>query len=87
MRGLGRPWPRGNPGRPRGSKNKVTRAFREGVLDAYVALGGAEALADWGREHPTEFYRLCGRLIPHEIVGPNDEPALMPVVIHEIRSK
>lgn len=70
---------KGNPGRPKGATNLVTRAFKEGLLEAYHAIGGAAALAEWGKqpENRTAFYNICGRLIPTEVQGssdPNAEP-------------
>lgn len=59
--------PNAGKGRPKGSKNKVTRVFREGVITAYENLGGADALTDWARENPSEFYKICARLIPTEM--------------------
>jgi hypothetical protein len=55
---------RGVPvGRPRGTTNKRTTAFNAALWEAFQALGGVPALAKWGREHPTEFYELCGQLL------------------------
>lgn len=60
----------GNPsGRPKGSPNKTTTLVKEAFRDAFEKLGGAEALAKWAMENPTEFYRLVSKLIPTEITG------------------
>ena len=56
-------------GRQRGTPNKITRAFRESVQIAYDAIGGDEAFASWARENPTEFFKICARLIPTELTG------------------
>ena len=62
----------GNPsGRPRGAANKTTRAFREALLYAFNDIGGPPALAQWARKNRTEFYKLCGRLIPTEVTVAN----------------
>jgi hypothetical protein len=58
----------GNPaGRPRGTPNKLTASTRQALEDAFVQLGGVPALVEWGRENPSAFYALWGRLIPSEV--------------------
>lgn len=57
-------------GRPKGSPNRITRAFKEAVLEAFHQLGGTDGLAAWGRKNRTQFYQIAARLIPHEVVGP-----------------
>ncbi len=76
---------RGNPGRRKGTQNKLTTAFKDGLLHAYHELGGAEGLAQWARQHPGDFYRIMARLIPQEIVA--DVSASTPpiLVIDELR--
>jgi hypothetical protein len=54
-------------GRKKGSVNKITTAFKEALRFVYHDIGGHEAFAAWARRNQTEFYRLCGRLIPTEI--------------------
>jgi hypothetical protein len=54
----------GNPrGRPR---NSDLSPFKDALMVAFRRLGGVDGLIEWGREHPSDFYRLCGRLIPQE---------------------
>lgn len=69
--------PAAGKGRPKGSPNKFTRTAREAFLYAFEAIGGADALAKWGKDNPAEFYRLYGRLIPteHTIGATDGEPA------------
>jgi len=57
----------GQGGRRAGTPNRLTKAFRGGLLYAYNQLGGKTAMAEWARANPTEFYRICSRLIPTEI--------------------
>jgi hypothetical protein len=57
----------GTSGNPRGRpKSSDLSPFKDALMVAFRRLGGVEGLIEWGREHPTEFYRLCGRLIPQE---------------------
>ncbi len=59
-------------GRAKGTPNKTTAAFKAAVLRVYGTSGGDEAFLQWARRNRTEFYKICARLIPHEVVGPGD---------------
>lgn len=78
------PFTRGNPGRPRGSRNKVNAAFRLSVITVYHAIGGDSAFAEWGRENRTEFYKIAARLIPQELALTTD---VAPLVIDLVTSE
>jgi len=56
------------PGRPRGSKNKLTN-IKDEFLFAYEVIGGLGGLTAWAKkeENRTEFYRMLTRLFPREI--------------------
>lgn len=45
---------------------KVTTKARDNLSAAFDYMGGVPALVVWGRQNPTEFYRLWARLIPRE---------------------
>lgn len=64
-------------GRPKGSKNRISRDIRQVFNEVYEEMGanqldsvtgkpmtGKEAMLDWARNNPTEFYRLFGKMIP-----------------------
>lgn len=58
-------------GRPKGSKNKVTKTVKEAFEAAFRQaqnLPGVK-LSDWMKDNPTEFYKIAARLIPAEIQG------------------
>jgi len=57
-----------SPGRPRGSKNKLTN-IKDEFLFAYEVIGGLGGLTAWAKkeENRTEFYRMLTRLFPREI--------------------
>lgn len=40
---------------------------KESLESAFSKLGGIEGLVTWGKQNPTEFYRLWGRLIPKDV--------------------
>ena len=58
--GTGKP----GPGRPKGSKDKLTRDAKQAFQYAFDKLGGADKLAEWAQENTTDFYKLFARLIP-----------------------
>ena len=68
--GIGKGTP--GPGRPVGSKNKVTQSIRQAFKDAFDEMGGVDALVEWGlkEENRGAFYALASKLIPTEITGP-----------------
>lgn len=71
-------------GRPHGSKNKLTIAFKSALLDVFQATGGSQAMTVWARKNRTEFYRIMARLIPHEVVGPGADGAhLIKTIVDE----
>jgi hypothetical protein len=53
----------GGPGRPKGSRNKLSEDFFADVLEAWTEHG-KEALEYTATKHPTMFLRLVGSLIP-----------------------
>jgi len=61
-------------GRVKGTPNKVTATVKEAFKVAFEEMGGAPALAKWGMENPTEFYKLASKLIPTEVSGPEGKP-------------
>ena len=65
-------------GRRRGTANKRTTAFNAALWKVFQALGGVPALAKWGREHPTEFYKLWAELLPQDpLPTGSDTPAIV----------
>ena len=48
----------------RRTRRRSRKSAREAFQLAFELVGGAEALAAWAREKPTDFYRLFARLIP-----------------------
>jgi hypothetical protein len=65
----GRPFAAGNPGRPKGTPNKLTTSIKAAFLEAFEQRGGVPALLAWADTEPTEFYKLAARLIPTEVAG------------------
>jgi hypothetical protein len=63
-----------NTGRPKGSLNKFTRAFKDAVLLCFQSIGGDPAFARWAKKNPGEFYKIAARLIPTEVIGDRERP-------------
>lgn len=54
-------------GRPPGSQNKTTVSVKAAFEQAFDEMGGAASLVQWGREQPTEFYKLYAKLLPVQV--------------------
>ena len=63
-------------GRKKGTPNKVTTSMKQALYEAFNGTGGVDQLIAWARQprNRGEFYRLCARLIPTEIVGADGGP-------------
>ncbi len=66
--------PAAGKGRRKGTPNKITAAFKAAVLRVYEARGGDAAFLTWANKHQTDFYKICARLIPHEVTGEDGGP-------------
>ena len=78
MGGRGRPFVKGmkrhpKAGRAKGTKNKWPATVKEAFMLAADGLGeadglgGLDKLIQWARRHPTEFYKIIGKMLPREI--------------------
>lgn len=61
--------PSAGMGRKKGVPNKSTKAIKAALIEAFDELGGVAALVRWGRNEPTDFYKLWAKLLPTEIKG------------------
>ncbi len=72
-------------GRKKGTKNRITNDVRQVFHKVYEEMGastldsktnlpltGHEAMLEWARMNPTEFYRLYGKMIPATAELPDD---------------
>lgn len=58
----------------------ASKYARQAVLTAFEMMGGTEALADWGRENPGDFYKsIFSKTIQKdvEVVASDDVEALL----------
>lgn len=58
-------------GRKAGTQNKLTVTVKQAFEDAFKTLQADPKvkLVKWGKENPTEFYKLSSKLIPAEITA------------------
>ncbi len=56
-------------GRGKGTQNKHTIAFKQLLTTTYLALEkkNGHGLQKWAEKNPSDFYKICARLIPSEI--------------------
>lgn len=65
-------------GRKKGTLNKHTKAFKDLLVETYQALEANKGrkkeepktgLLEWAKSNPTDFYRICSKLVPQEMTG------------------
>jgi len=55
--------------RTKGAKNRYGAEVKENLVAVFTRLGGTHAMAEWAREHATEFYRMYAQLAPKEVTA------------------
>lgn len=70
-KGKGRPFKPGNPGRPKGSTNHLTKTVKETVLAVFndIQSDPKVNLRKFAKDYPRDFYAIAAKLIPTEITG------------------
>lgn len=78
---------RAGSGRKKGVPNKFSGTVKQQVLDTFMAIGGAEAMATWAGANKTEFYKLFGKLLPRpvEVMGEGGGPLQTEIAIKLVR--
>lgn len=61
-----KPFAPGNPGRPKGSRNKLGEAFLEDLYKDW-SENGAQALKDCREQNPAAYVRTVASLLPKDI--------------------
>jgi hypothetical protein len=59
----------GNPGKPKGAKNKNTQLIRDMIVQALDNSGGVDYLQRQADAHPTAFLSLIGKVMPVQVEG------------------
>lgn len=60
---------KGNPGKPKGAQNKLTKTVRETVLTVFNELQDQPAhnLTAFAKKYPRDFYQIAAKLIPQDV--------------------
>lgn len=69
----GKPKPPGS-GRKPGVPNKTTQSIKAMFEEVVTRLGGPDALLEWAKTEPTEFWKCVSKLLPKDVtvdVGAN----------------
>jgi hypothetical protein len=66
--------PAAGKGRPKGARNKMTRALKDMILQALDDAGGQQYLAEQATKNPAAFMTLLGRVLPLTLAGDASEP-------------
>ena len=63
------PFEKGNPGKPKGALNTLTKTVKERVTEVFNELQSDPTanMLSWAKGEPTEFYKIAAKLIPSEL--------------------
>lgn len=75
----------GNPGKPKGAVNKVTKEVKQMILDALDGAGGVEYLIEQAHSKPAAFLALVGKVMPLQITGDGDNPLALSVTVKYVK--
>ncbi len=66
---VGRPFKKGEGGRPPGTQNHLTKTVKETVLAAFNELQADPELkiTAFAKKYPRDFYNIAAKLIPTEV--------------------
>lgn len=61
----------GNPGKPKGAQNKLTKTVKETVLSVFneIQADPKNNLKAFAKKYPRDFYQIAAKLIPTELTG------------------
>lgn len=75
----------GNPGRPKGSKNKTTALLKDAIIKAAQNAGGGgpdgvvEYLTVQAGKNPQAFMPLLGKVLPLQVQGDMDQRVVVEI--------
>lgn len=67
MPGPGKPFKKGEGGRPKGRPNAITASLKEMIEGALSDAGGRSYLLAQSEKNPTAFMALVGKLLPKDV--------------------
>ena len=62
---------KGNPGRPKGSKNKITQAYIEAITEDFYKHG-KQVIETVRKKQPDVYLKLVAQLVPKDVVLETD---------------
>lgn len=69
--------------RPKGSRNKITVALKDMILQALSNAGGEAYLREQAEKNPNAFLALIGRVLPLQVKDDGKDPVVPKPVIHQ----
>ena len=72
--------PAAGKGRPKGARNKMTRALKDMILQALDDAGGQQYLVEQAHKNPTAFMTLLGKVLPLQVASSEDGPLRITLV-------
>lgn len=75
------------PGRPKGSRNKITKDIREAVLNAFEKVGGVKYLVKQAEDNPQAFMALLSKILPTQVTGDPDNPLSHKITVEFVADK
>lgn len=63
---------KGNPGKPKGATNHMTRELKEMILAALDGAGGVDYLQEQADKNPNAFLSLVGKVLPMTVKHSGD---------------
>ena len=75
--------PAAGKGRPKGARNKMTRALKDMILQALNAAGGERYLAAQAHKNPAAFMALLGKVLPLQVAGTETEPIQISLIRYD----
>lgn len=72
----------GNPGRKKGTPNRLTKTVKETVLSVFLDLQNdpKTSLTAFAKKFPRDFHNIAAKLIPTEISGKIDNEIKLTIV-------
>ena len=75
----GKGFQKGEGGRPKGVRNKLTATVKEAIVEAFNQVGGVEYLVRIAFADPKTFCALVGKVIPLQVTGEDGKPIEMKI--------
>ena len=79
----GKPFEKGNKGKPKGTPNKLTKTVKETVLAVFNQMQDDPKvnLAKFAQDYPRDFYAIAAKLIPTEVKGEVELSGIKQIII------